>query len=349
MTLYRLRLVCNNCSDPLIPLDQRLGLDDYLSPRLFKLACLAVASWSFDQAQEHLKQFLQVSLSDEYLRRLSGKLVPELEKFHEISKHSQEKFAAAQGDLEFEADGVTVYTTERPREMKIGIFAVRERGEEATSEQWASRNLPKPSVRFAVAQIAESTEFVKHWTDATERLGLEHKVSGLTVLADGADWIWNRAKEAFPNGKGVLDIFHASQKIAETTNALFGEGERSRNEHERCRGLLLSDGYAGLQDWAGSLTTQEDFNDPNGALGGMLNYFASHRDHLNYASRLKRGQSIGSGMVEGAAKNMIGKRLKANNARWCENNVNKMAVICSTFYSECWEAFWQQRKRLNNT
>ena len=60
----------------------------------------------------------------------------------------------------------------------------------------------------------------------------------------------------------------------------------------------------------------------------------------NYTLRLRRGQSIGSGLVEGAAKNMIGKRLKANNARWCEANVNRMGSICSAMYSEYWDDFW---------
>ncbi len=46
-----------------------------------------------------------------------------------------------------------------------------------------------------------------------------------------------------------------------------------------------------------------------------MNYLKDHEGRLNYALRLKRGQSIGTGMVEGAAKNLIGKRLKANKAR----------------------------------
>ena len=77
------------------------------------------------------------------------------------------------------------------------------------------------------------------------------------------------------------------------------------------------------------------------ALGEMMNYFAGHKDRLNYTLRLRRGQSIGSGLVEGAAKNMIGKRLKANNARWCEANVNKMGSVCSAMYSEYWDDYWQ--------
>jgi hypothetical protein len=48
-------------------------------------------------------------------------------------------------------------------------------------------------------------------------------------------------------------------------------------------------------------------------------------------------------MVEGAAKNMIGKRLKANNARWLEKNVNRIAAVCTAQYSETWEAYWQSR------
>jgi hypothetical protein len=49
--------------------------------------------------------------------------------------------------------------------------------------------------------------------------------------------------------------------------------------------------------------------------GGMLNYLTGHQERLSYAVRLRRGQAIGSGRIEGAAKNVIGRRLKANNAR----------------------------------
>jgi hypothetical protein len=45
------------------------------------------------------------------------------------------------------------------------------------------------------------------------------------------------------------------------------------------------------------------------ALGELTGYFAAHTDRLNYAHRLHAGRSIGSGLVEGAAKNLIGKRM----------------------------------------
>jgi hypothetical protein len=49
-------------------------------------------------------------------------------------------------------------------------------------------------------------------------------------------------------------------------------------------------------------------------------------------------------MVEGAAKNMIGRRLKANNARWLPANVNRMGIICSALYSQSWDVYWEKQR-----
>jgi hypothetical protein len=102
----------------------------------------------------------------------------------------------------------------------------------------------------------------------------------------------------------------------------------------------LSDGDLGLTEWVCEMLGAEPKGGDGASLGGVLNYLAGHRERLNYALRLHRGQSIGTGMVEGAAKNLIGRRLKANNARWRTGNVGKMAGLCSALYSDCWDPFW---------
>jgi hypothetical protein len=75
-------------------------------------------------------------------------------------------------------------------------------------------------------------------------------------------------------------------------------------------------------------------------LGGLTGYFAAHTGRLNYAHRLHTGRSIGSGMVEGAAKNLIGKRLKQTGARWVVGNADAMASLCSLSYSDHWDLYW---------
>jgi hypothetical protein len=76
------------------------------------------------------------------------------------------------------------------------------------------------------------------------------------------------------------------------------------------------------------------------ALGALTGYFAAHTGRLNYCHRLYTGRSIGSGMVEGAAKNLIGRRLKQTGARWRVENVNQMAELCCLTYSDHWGLYW---------
>ncbi len=82
----------------------------------------------------------------------------------------------------------------------------------------------------------------------------------------------------------------------------------------------------------------------NAALGELTGCFAAHTERSNYAHRLNTGRSIGSGMVEGAAKNLIGKRRKQTGARWVVGNADAMASLCGLSYSDHWDRYWDSPK-----
>ena len=340
--LSRLHLVCVSpaCRDSVQPLDDRLGLTDSLTEAARRLLGLAGASWSFDSASRHLKTFCGLDASDEFIRKVAEAAGKKLAVWMDEAPGATEAFKTAPGEAEFETDGTAVNTTEGWKEAKIGIFAKRERGESVETERWADRTLPTPAARFAFARIAESTDFAAGWGPTATRLGLDPSAGTIAVLADGAAWIWDRADEQFPGSPQVLDIFHALKYVGDGAKSLFGEGTPEARAHaDRGRDLLLADGYAGVETWVGEMLAAGPKGD-GASLGGVLNYLKEHEGRMNYALRLKRGQSIGTGMVEGAAKNLIGKRLKANNARWRIENVGKMAGLCSALYSDCWDNFW---------
>jgi len=340
--LARLHLVCISpaCRNSVQPLDDRLGLTDSLTEAARRLLSLAGGSWSFDAARCHLKTFCGLDVSDEFIRKVTEAVGKKLAVWMDGAPGATEAFEQAPGEAEFETDGTTVNTTERWKEVKIGIFAKRERGESVETDRWADRTLPAPAARFAFARIAESTDFAAGWGSTARRLGLDPQAGKISVLGDGAAWIWARADEQFPGSPQVLDVFHALKYVGDGAKLLFGEGTPEAKAHaDRGRALLLADGYAGVETWVGEMLAAGPTGD-GASLGGTLNYLKGHADRLNYALRLKRGQSIGTGMVEGAAKNLIGKRLKANNARWCVGNVEKMAGVCSALYSDCWDNFW---------
>ncbi len=165
-------------------------------------------------------------------------------------------------------------------------------------------------------------------------------LSTITVLGDGAEWIWNAATRQFGGCHQLLDIYHAAEHIGTAAKRLYGEGAAADQWLEGGRQLLLSDGWAGLCDQIGQTLTMDDSPIDRSALDELTSYFAVHTERLNYCHRLYTGQSIGSGMVEGAAKNLIGKRLKQTGARWDVGNVNDMAQLCCLTYSDHWAPYW---------
>src|SRR5262249_47661575 len=77
------------------------------------------------------------------------------------------------------------------------------------------------------------------------------------------------------------------------------------------------------------------------ALGGVLNYFAAHQTRLNHAPRLRRGQSIGSGLVEGSIKQLLNKRVKQTGARWKVQHVGPFVELGALAVGPEWQAFWE--------
>ena len=224
--------------------------------------------------------------------------------------------------------------------MKVGIFARREPGEKATAARWDGRDLPAPTARVTFAAIEPIEEFGPRIGLWASRLKLTD-TAAITTLADGAAWIWNAAAEQLAGSGGVLDIYHAAGHIAEAGKKLFGEGaEAAKAFLEEGRALLLSDGWAGLCDHIGATLMKTPELSGHAALGELTGYFAAHAERLNYAHRLNTGRSIGSGMVEGAAKNLIGKRIKQTGARWVVGNANAMASLCGLSYSDQWDLYW---------
>ena len=139
----------------------------------------------------------------------------------------------------------------------------------------------------------------------------------------------------------IQPAFQAAGHISETGKKLLGEKTaEAKTFLEEGRALLLSDGWAGLCDHIGATLTKTPELSGHAALGELTGYFAAHSGRLNYAHRLHTGQSIGSGMVEGAAKNLIGKRMKQTGARWVVSNADAMAALCSLNYSDHWGLYW---------
>jgi hypothetical protein len=340
VVLWRVSFACQACRLGGYFADRFLGLEGFLTRQATRLICLLGGQQSFAAAERLLAECCGWKVSDERVRRACQAESSRVADFRADSPEVAEAFAEALGDIEFQTDAAKVNTTGGWRDMKVGIFARREPGEPATPAEWDERHLPAPTARVAFAAIETIDDFAPSWGEWAQRLGITDRAA-ITVLGDGAEWIWNAASRQFGDCHQVLDVYHAAEHVADAGKRLFGEGSTAAAAWlERGRGLLLSDGWAGLCDHIGATLAEAPELAGHAALGELTCYFAAHTDRLNYCHRLYTGQSIGSGMVEGAAKNLVGRRLKQTGARWRVENVNQMAELCCLTYSDHWDLYW---------
>jgi hypothetical protein len=323
------------------PADAPLGLEVGYTLGARRLAVFAGTHWSFEKSSCHLKEFCGVHLSDNTIRQLCDEESPKMEDWQNNNATSHRPFMEANGETEFTTDGTCVNTTEGWKEMRIGIFSRRECGPPASPSEWGTRHLPRPHVSIAFAAIEEKDVFRQHWGHWQNRLGITSP-SVVSVLADGASWIWDASFLEF-SGKAQenLDIYHALEYLASKGDVLLGkETTEFRWWYETMKRDLLEGGVKPVLDRVRLMQLTEQLEAKKEVLGVLKNYLVFHSGRMNYRERLAAGLSIGSGQVEGACKNLIGARLKQTGAKWKRDRVNRMAKLCAVLYGEQWNHYW---------
>jgi hypothetical protein len=335
----RTYFTCAACKQGEFGADRVLGIEGYLTQGACRMATLAGVQQSFARAEQLLDELAGWQLDDETIRRVCHQTAQRAHAERD-ERTTAALFAQAPGDCELHIDAGKVNTFEGWRDVKVAIFAKRQRGGAATTAQWDERDLPKPSVRAVIAAVEEASLFGERCRAEACRLQLPDS-SPLSVLGDGAEWIWNLQQRHFPDAEGLLDVFHGRGHIADGAKGVFGEGQDETKKHtERGQQRLMEDGYGGVTEWVGEVASQIPDDGDGAVLGSMLNYFAGHQERLNYALRLCRGQSIGSGLVEGTIKQMINLRMKKTGARWRLEHVGPFVELRALAAGPEWLAFW---------
>jgi hypothetical protein len=319
--------------------DTILGIDGYLSPRVQRLACRLVGDGSFDVAAQRLDELCGIRVSGETLRRHCPAVGAAMAQWVRTQPAASTPFQKALGEVEVQIDAGKVNTTDGWRDLKVLAFAKRPLGSAATPEQWDCRELPGPTAKVVFTDIEEIETFRHPWRAWADRLGIGSGAA-LTVLGDGADWIWNAAAAQFPGCREVLDVYHALEHVGTASKGLHGEGtEDAQASFASGKGKVLADGWNGITGYVGAELSREDTPARRAVLEDLIGYAQNHMGRMGYRSRLAEGRSIGSGLIEGQVKT-LGLRLKARGARWVERNAENMAALVGISHSTLWETFW---------
>lgn len=315
-----------------------------LSEHTRRVVSLAGSTWPFDEASSKLKELCHLGISDDTIERVCQEEGDRCGRWVQEDQATADLVQSASGEMEFSTDGVKINTTKGWSEMRLSILAKRPAGASAEPEQWDDRVLPDTTARLAWGAIAPCRLVGAGWKRMFKHLEVK-KDTHLSVMADGAKWIWDQAAQRLPsvNAQWVVDIYHVSQHIHDCGKALLGEGPAARQWADERRMELIKTGGPGFIRQLEGLIVSAASEPDRHALERLRNYLGSNADSLWYRKRLKEGRSIGSGMMEGGCKTIVAQRLKRNNARWRPRRAEKILNLRCLQYSDCWDAYWNQR------
>ncbi len=333
--------VCRVCGDAGFAADVVLGIDGSVTRRALRRICHVGTAGSFDRGERTLEELMGWSVDAETIRRLCHGEALKCRDNQAERTAVTAKFQKADGHREIQIDAGKVNTETGWRDVKVVSMAVRPPGPSSTSEDYEQRDLPKPLVRRVSAAIEAAETFGQRCLAEAEQLGLAES-SNLTVLGDGAEWIWNIAAERFSKADQNLDVYHATEYLTELARAGFGgDGPAVKQWSKLAQTKLVADGWAGVCEFVNaSVETVKDRAAFEAAYPKAANYLAGHRDRMNYAARLVQGKSIGSGMIEGTIKQMLGRRLKQTGARWKTKHVAPLVELIALDGGTEWETYW---------
>ena len=98
------------------------------------------------------------------------------------------------------------------------------------------------------------------------------------------------------------------EHVAVCGKVLYGNGSAFSDWFDQMRLVLLAEGFSGMDRELSTLKNLSE--DEQKAVRSLGEYLNKNKERLRYAERLAAGRSIGSGLIEGACKNLVKRRLK---------------------------------------
>jgi len=357
VTLRRAWYHCAECKHGFAPRDAELGVaGTSLSPGLTVMNDIAAAAGPFAKAAGLLENLAGVQLTVKRVERSAeasgaAQAAAVRERTSLITSRKLRPLPPSPlPDMLYGAvdgTGVTMTAKEtagrkgkaedgraRTRELKLAVFFTQD---ELDDDGYPVRD---PDSASYIATFEPAAVFGDLIKAEGIRRGADY-VRQLTILGDGAAWIWNLAASTFPEATQIVDLFHAREHLHSLTRSL----EFMLLDHK--------------QEWLEARLEDLDYGDIDGIEAAVreyplegtkkdeveteLGYFLNNAPRMRYKWFRSRGLFVGSGVVESGCKAVIGQRLKMSGMRWTVAGADAIATLRCQQASRPEDRIWQPR------
>ena len=318
-------------------IDEALDIENKrISPLVRYWSDLLGATQPFDEAASTLEKIRGISLSKRQIELSTESLGAKITKAHndniqniELNKKGEVPPAEinlnlnAQRTVYIETDGCHINTENEWKECKT--FMLFELDKISETEHRLKN-------KFYYSTMKDVNEIKKQLKYHLERYCGKEEVK-IVCIGDGARWIWNMMDELFPieifpSGIiGIVDWYHAKEKIVEIRKEIFGETEEGKKFLEECKYYLAKGNIEVVEQLLEQLKNKQELFGRKKFVDEQLHYFMNNKSKMRFDKFKEQGLCTGSGAIESANKYVVQRRLKQPGMKWNEENANYMVHL----------------------
>ncbi len=315
---------CLGCGKNRYPADAWLGWKGGFSHRVREVVAWECAGLPYREATASLEKLAGLSVSVHAAERIAaqwGTQALSLPGYHD----------RVEKDLVIAIDGALTHLEDGWREIKLGACF-----------SWDSTQADaEPEAVSYVADWESAEEFRDTlWQEALVRGA--PTAGSLVVLGDGAAWVWETAAYLFPRATQILDWYHLTEHLWEAGKVVHQEGTpETRALVEQWKSEVWEGRSEGVEEHLRELVAA-GHDDGEHTLRKCADYLQTHQHRLRYHLFRAMGLPVGSGVVEGACKHVVGLRFKRQSTRWTKAGARAVLHL----RLDRLNGRWEERSRL---
>ncbi len=161
----------------------------------------------------------------------------------------------------------------------------------------------------------------------------------IQLITDGDEDLERYAKDFFPGAEHTLDIFHALEYVWEAGRLFLPQGSEDLTKWVKIQEdfLYCSNAEAVVNNVAAIRNLVSPAQTKR--LDQIREYLAKRTHMMQYGRLRRKDLDIGSGMVEGAVKHVIGKRFDNGSMRWIRERAEALLQLRCIEINGDWAAF----------
>jgi len=164
-------------------------------------------------------------------------------------------------------------------------------------------------------------------------------------LADGAKVLWTLKQEFFPEAEGCIDWCHIAEKLWACGECVFPKDQEARAAWVGQQTRLLRRCGAGpvvtnlQQAYDRIPKTGPGTKHRRKRLLKTIKHLLNHMHHMQYARLRRDDLEIGTGVIEGAIRNVLGVRFDGPGMRWSPARAQRLINLRCILINGQWEQF----------